>query len=63
MCRQVHRELTRNELRDLATIVPATACKQRNYVGTYSRYSDNDPIHIKHPLEKNLDIFLEGFLS
>ena len=38
MCRQVHRELTRNELRDLTTIVPASACQQRNYVGAYSRF-------------------------
>jgi hypothetical protein len=38
MCRQVHRELTCNELRDLTTIVPANACQQRNYVGAYSRF-------------------------
>ena len=37
MCRCVHRELTRNEVLDLTTIVPATACHQKNYVGTYSR--------------------------
>src|SRR2546425_13163360 len=36
-CRPVPRQLTRNELLDLTTIVPATACHQRNYVETYSR--------------------------
>src|SRR2546422_10505940 len=36
-CRPVHRQLTRNALHDLTTIVPATACHQRNYVETYSR--------------------------
>ena len=39
MGRPVPRELLRNELLDLTTIAPATACHQRNYVGTYSRYS------------------------
>jgi hypothetical protein len=29
----------RNELLDLITILPATACHQRNYVETYSRYN------------------------
>ena len=38
ICRQVHRELTRNELHDSATIVPTNACRQKNYVGTYSRF-------------------------
>ena len=38
MCRHVHREFMRNELFDLTTIVPATACLQRNYVRTYSRF-------------------------
>ena len=37
MCRHMHRALTRNKLLDLTTIVPATACHQKNYVGTYSR--------------------------
>ena len=37
MGRYVHCELTRNELLDLTTIVSATACHQKNYVGTYSR--------------------------
>jgi len=36
--RPVHRELMRNELCNLTTIVPATACHQRNYVKPYSRY-------------------------
>src|SRR2546426_9361819 len=39
MCRLVHHQLTRNALLDLTTIVPTTACHQRNYVETYSRYS------------------------
>ena len=39
MCRHVHRELMRNELLDLITIVPTNACWQRNYVEAYSRYS------------------------
>src|SRR5262245_46678315 len=39
MCRHVHRALTRNKLLDLTTIVPATACHQKNYVGTYSRFT------------------------
>ena len=34
----MHRELMRNDLLDLTTIVHATAYCQRNYVGTYSRY-------------------------
>jgi hypothetical protein len=38
MCRPGHRQLTRNALLDLTTIVPATACHQRNYIETYSRY-------------------------
>ncbi len=37
LCRHVHRQLMRNELLDLTTIVPTTACRQRNYVETYSR--------------------------
>jgi hypothetical protein len=36
--RPVHRQLLHNELLDLTTIVPATACHQRNYVEAYSRY-------------------------
>ena len=38
MCRYVYRELTRNEVLDLTTIIPAAACQQKNYVGTYSRF-------------------------
>jgi hypothetical protein len=38
MCRYVHCELTRNAVLDLTTIVPATACHQKNYVATYSRF-------------------------
>ena len=38
LCRHVHRELLRNTLLDLTPIVPATACHQRSYVETYSRY-------------------------
>jgi len=37
MCRPVQRQLMRNESLDLTTILPATACHQRNYVETYSR--------------------------
>ena len=35
--RYVHCELMRNELLDLPTIVPTTACYQKDYVGTDSR--------------------------
>src|SRR2546426_10242598 len=38
LCRHVHCELLRNALLDLTPIIPATACHQRNYVETYSRY-------------------------
>ena len=38
VCRHVHRELMRNALRDLLTIVPTNACWQRDYVGAYSRF-------------------------
>ena len=37
MCRPVHRQFMRNELLDLTTIIPATACHQRNDVERYSR--------------------------
>src|SRR5712691_7711389 len=36
--RQMHRELMRNALLDLTTIMPATTCHRRSYVETYSRY-------------------------
>jgi hypothetical protein len=39
LCRPVHRELLRNALLDLTHILLATACYQRMYVETYSRYS------------------------
>ena len=35
----VHRQLMRNELLDMTTIIPATYCHQRNYVEAYSRYN------------------------
>jgi hypothetical protein len=38
LCRQVHHELMRSAALDLAPIIPATACHQRNYVERYSRY-------------------------
>ncbi len=38
MCCPVHRQCMRNELLDLTTIIPVTACHQRNYVEIYSRY-------------------------
>jgi hypothetical protein len=37
LCRQVHGELMRSTLLDLASIISATACHQRNYVERYSR--------------------------
>jgi hypothetical protein len=43
LCRHVHRSCMRNEVRDLPTIVPATACHQRNDLRACSRYSDSDP--------------------
>ena len=39
MCRQVHRELTRNALRDLTTSMPATTYHRRSYAERYSRYN------------------------
>ena len=39
MGRPVSHQLMRNELLDLTTILPATACHQRNYVETYSRFN------------------------
>ena len=38
MSRHVRREFMRSALLDLTPIIPATACHQRNYVETYSRY-------------------------
>jgi hypothetical protein len=39
LCRHVRRELMRNALLDCIPIITATACYQRNYVKTYSRFS------------------------
>src|SRR3989442_8855860 len=39
LCHPVHRQFMRNELLDLTTIIPATACHQRNDVETFRRYS------------------------
>jgi len=38
LCRHVRRELMRNAWLDFTPIIPITACHQRNYVETYSRY-------------------------
>ena len=38
LCRHVRRELMRNALLDFTPIIPATACHQRNYVETDSRF-------------------------
>src|SRR6266536_5935179 len=38
LCRHMRRELLRNALLDFTPIIPATACHQRNYVETYTRY-------------------------
>src|SRR5262245_11764 len=37
--RRVHRALMRNALRDLPSIIPATACHQRNYIERYRRFA------------------------
>jgi hypothetical protein len=39
LCRHVRRELMRNALLDFTPIIPATACHQRNYFETYSRFN------------------------
>ena len=39
MGRPVPRQFMRNELLDLTTILPATAYHQRNYVETYSKFT------------------------
>ena len=44
ICRQVQRQLMRNELARFYhhhTRIPATACRQGSYVETYSRYNTN----------------------
>jgi hypothetical protein len=38
LCCHVHRTFMRNAVLDLPPIIPATACHQRNYVETYSKY-------------------------
>ena len=38
LCRPVHRELWRNAVLDLTPIIPTTACYQRIYAETYSRF-------------------------
>jgi len=38
LCRYVRRELLRNVLLDFTPIIPTTACHQRNYLETDSRY-------------------------
>src|SRR5215471_11739163 len=38
LCRHVCGELLRNALCDFTLILPTTACHQRNYVETYSRF-------------------------
>ena len=40
LCRHVRREFMRNAWLDLTPSIPATACQQRNYVKTYSRFMD-----------------------
>jgi hypothetical protein len=42
LCRQVHRQFMHNKLPAFATIVPTTACRQRNYVETYSGYRSSE---------------------
>ncbi len=39
VCRHVPHELLRNAVLNLALIIPATACHQRNYVERYSRFN------------------------
>ena len=45
LCRHVHRELMRSVLLDLTSIIPATACHQRNYVERYSRFRVGSILH------------------
>jgi hypothetical protein len=51
ICRQVHREFMRNALPNLTTIVPTTACCQRNYAETYSRSIRTRPAGEPRPRE------------
>src|SRR5712691_7150030 len=52
--RQMHRELMRNALLDLTTIMPATTCHRRSYVETYSRYMASTSKHSISPLGAGL---------
>jgi hypothetical protein len=45
LCRHVRRELLRNAWLDFTPIIPTTACHQRNYVETYSRFIHRLRIH------------------
>jgi hypothetical protein len=45
--RHVHRELLRNTSLDFTPLIPATACHQRNYVETDSRFIIDDEIEIE----------------
>jgi hypothetical protein len=38
LCRHVRRELLRTAWLNFTSVIPATACYQRNYVETYSRF-------------------------
>jgi hypothetical protein len=49
MCRPMHRPFMRNKLLDLTTIVPATACHQRNDIETYSRSIPKRLISMRWP--------------
>jgi len=45
MCRPGHGQGMRHALLDLATVVPATPCHQRNDVETYRRSRNRDALH------------------
>jgi len=44
-CRHVRRELLRNALLAYTPIISATACHQRHYLETDSRYIDGNKVH------------------
>ena len=50
-CRHVRRECMRNAWLDFTPIISATACQQRNYVETYSRFcrsvQGHGPLHAR----------------
>src|SRR2546426_364813 len=54
MGRPVPRQLLRNALLDLTTIVPATACHRRSYAERYSRYIHKSHISDVHRLSRLL---------